>query len=257
MSASITVSVRSLLVGVVTTTAVGASYLVGSTQAGSPRAYAAEDPAAPENSSIVMTGSGEAHGVPDELAFSMSVNTNATDVSTALTQANHVTRRVLRAVHDQGIASRDVQTTGLSIHPNYDYSGEGPAVITGYGVSQRLSVLVRTLSDGGATISAAVSAGGNAVRLSGVHLQIADTDDLMRRARAAAFAEARAKAEEYAQASGRQLGAVTSVREVSAHQPEGVALGRVAAAMDQLSSVPIRAGSADLRVIVSVVWSFA
>lgn len=256
MGPTITVRVRSIVVSAFAAMAVLAAYFIGSGQSGGSPAFAAEEATSVETASIVMSGSGEATGVPDQLSFRLSISTNAADVSSALASANRVTRNVLQAVRDQGIDGRDVQTTGLSIHANYDYSDDGPAVITGYGVSQKLSVLVRSLPDAGSTISAAVEAGGNAVRLHGVNLKIGDPDSLMRKARDAAFAEAQAKAEQYAEATGRELGEVTSVREVAAKSstPQPYARDNLVAA--DLGPVPIRAGSAELDVTVSVVWSF-
>lgn len=253
MRSTITVSVRSLVVGAVAATAVVLAYVVGSVQSGGPPAFAAAARGASD--AIVMTGSAEASAVPDQLTFSLSIGANAGDVSTALHSSNRVTRNVLRAVRARGIDVRDVQTTGLSINANYDYSDEGPPVLTGYHASQELSVLVRSLPDAGSTISAAVGAGGNNVRLHGVQLQIGDKEALLREARGAAFAEAKAKAEQYAEASGSQLGDVTSVREVSAKSSAPQAYRTAGYARD-LSSVPIRAGSAELKVTVSVVWSF-
>lgn len=123
------------------------------------------------------------------------------------------------------MATKDVHTTGLSINATYDYSGDGPPVITGYAVTQSMSVLVRDFSRAGATISAAVGAGGNAVRLHEVRLQIGD---------------------------------VSSVREVNV-SPSMDKVYRSAAFDTAASpaSVPIRAGQAELQVTVSVVWSFA
>ena len=158
----------------------------------------------------------------------------------------------------QGVEREDVQTTGLDIHATYDYSGEGPAVITGYAVSQRMSVLVRSLPDSGDAISAAAGAGGNAIRLHGVKLRVGDEPGLLREARAAAMADATAKAKQYAEATGQSLGEVLSVREIGGGSGSGVKRDyELTASYDRvagLRAVPIRAGSADLDVSVSVVW---
>ncbi len=258
MEKTVAFSVRGLVVTAATTLAVLAAYIIGSTQSGSSTARAAEAPSKVDEPSIVMTGSGEATGVPDQLKFSLTIRAHAADVSTALQSSSATTRRVVQAVRAHDIAFKDVQTTGLSINATYDYSGDGPPVITGYAASQSMSVLARDLPDAGATISDAVSAGGNAVRLHDVRLQIGDEDALLAKARAAAFAEARAKAEQYASEADLQLGDVSSVREV--HVSSHVNQVYRAASFDALAStasVPIRAGSADLQVTVSVVWSFA
>jgi uncharacterized protein YggE len=258
MRTSVTFTVRSLVITAAATLAVLAAYVIGSTQAATSTAVAAQEPVSADSPSIVMTGTGDATGTPDQLKFSLEVRTTATDVSTAIGSANATTRRVLSAVEEQGVESEDIQTTGLSINTTYDYSSEGPPVITGYAVTESMSVIVRKLPDAGATISAAISAGGNAVRLSNVRLQIADEDALMDEARAAAIDEARAKAEQYAAAAGRELGEVSSVREVNV-SPGGNQVYGLAAARDSayLSKVPIRAGTAEVDVTVSVVWELA
>ncbi len=257
MSRTVSVSVRSLVVTAATTGAVLAAYVVGSAQAGSSSALAAQGSAPGDAPSIVMTGTGSATGVPDQLMFSLSVHANASDVSGALHSASSTARHVIKAVRGQQVAPKDVQTTGLSINAVYSYSQNAPPVITGYAVTESMSVLVRKLSDAGATMTAAVDAGGNAVRLHNVQLQLGDEDALLRQARADAFAEAHAKAEQYAQAAGRRLGEASAVREVHASPTyERVyAAGMRDAA--PVPSVPIRAGTEELHVTVSVAWSFA
>jgi uncharacterized protein YggE len=254
MSSTVTVNVRSLVLAVGVAMALVVASLLGSGQAGVPLAAAAP-PSPADEPSIVMTGTGEATGVPDQLRFSVAVHTTADDVATALASANRSTRDVLSALNRQHIARRDVQTTGMSIDADYDYSDEGPAVITGYSVSQRLSVLVRSLPDAGATIAAVTEAGGNTIRLHDIRLEVGDEDALVRQARDAAIAEAQAKAEQYAAATGRSLGEVVLVREESTggRYPTPYPQAEAAYAMD-VGRVPLRAGSAELEVSVSVVW---
>jgi len=257
MRTEVTFSVRSLVITAAVTMAVLAAYVLGSTQTGPSTAVAAEEPAAVDTPSIVMTGTGEVSGTPDQLKFSLSVTTSASDVSTALGSANSATRRVLSAVQEQSVAPEDIQTTGLSINPRYDYNNDGSSTITGYVATESMSVVVRKLPDAGATISAAVSAGGNAVRLHSVRLQVDDEGALLDKARAAAIDEARVKAEQYAAAAGRELGEVTSVREVRVTPTGDRVFSRAYADLAATSAVPIRAGTADLNVTVSVAWSFA
>jgi uncharacterized protein YggE len=254
MTTSVSVSVRSLVVAATSSAAVLAAYLVGSASPGGDLAAATQANPPSDTPSIAMTGSGSVMGVPDQLTFEVSVQVQAPDVSTALASANTKTRAVLLAVRAEGVGLADVKTTGLSIHPAYDYSGDGPGVITGYRVSEDLSVLVRDLPDAGETISAAVAAGGNSVRLHGVRLQVGDKDALLRQARDAAIADAQAKAEQYAAAADSSLGDVMSVREVHASAPSPVSRDQLYATSAE-ASVPIRAGTSELEVTVSVVWS--
>ena len=259
MSSVLTVSVRSVVITVGVLVAVIMAYLIGSAGGGAEVTPAASPTAgSSEVREIAMRGSGEATGVPDQLSFKFSVNTEAADISTALNEADARMRRVLRALNKEGVGRKDVQTAGLDIRPVYDYSSDGPAVITGYAVSEDAGVLVRSLGDAGTTIAAAVSAGGNAVRLHGLSLKIGDEDALMRQARDAAVAEATAKAQQYAKATGESLGHVISIKEVSAARPGPIPMyARTAMDSVSLGKVPIKAGSSDLRVTISVQWSLA
>ncbi len=258
MSSVLTVSVRSV-VAVLGVVAVILAYSVGSTGGGGNDLMAAEEPTPDASSTrqIVMRGTGKATGVPDQLAFKLSVNIEAADVSVALDRANARMRRVLTSLSKEGVARKDVQTTGLNIRPVYDYDNYGPAVITGYAVSEDAGVLVRSLEDAGATIAAAVTSGGNAVRLHGLSLKISDEDTLMRRARDNAVVEAQTKASQYAEATGEELGAVISIKEVTARRSTPVFAARDSLEAASFSKVPVKAGSADLSVVVSVEWELA
>lgn len=255
MGSTVTVSIRSVVITLGVVIAVLLSFWIGSTQIGSATATAAEAPVSVDEPTIVMTGTGEATGTPDQLKFSLAVRTTADDVSTAMESANAATRRVLAAIGEQGVAADDVQTTGMSVNSVSDYSGEGAPVITGYVVTESMSVVVRQLPDAGATITAAVVAGGNAVRLHSVRLQMGDEDALLERARTAAIEEAQAKAEQYAVAAGSELGGVASIREVTSNSGSRGPYLLAGAADADYASVPIRAGTSDLNVTVVVVWS--
>jgi uncharacterized protein len=113
------------------------------------------------------------------------------------------------------------------------------------------------LGDGaGALISQAANAGGDATRIGGQSFDIEDDSALLAQVRREAFDEAKAKAELYAQASGRGLGQVVSVNE-SVAAPD---FGRSASA-DSASAVarqvPILSGEQRLSVTASVEWAFS
>lgn len=176
-------------------------------------------------------------------------------------------RKVLARLAELGIEKSDVQTTGLSMNPVYDYHQYSPRTLRGYRVSQTSRVLVSELKKGGAAIGAAVAAGGNGVRTDDISLIVADPDAVLAEAREAAVEEATAKAEEYAAATGQQLGEVLTLREVtpgadrSSDPYEQLAMARGyagdLASANAYSAMPIRAGEQDLSVRVEVVWRLA
>lgn len=264
MSRSITVSVTGVAVtaGVVVAVlvAVLAAYTLGTAgrgNASTPASAGAQATSAQERT-IVMSGEGTALGVPNELEFSLAVDVTRADVSTAMSQASSTSRTVLRALKPLGVAGKDVQTTGISVEPEYDYSGSTPHLV-GYRAVQRQRVTVRHLAAGGKVMTAAAQAGGDAVRISSISLDIAHRTALLAQARRAAVADAKSKADEYAGAAGQHLGAVTSLKETSTVSPSPVAFGGAYAATPggraaRIPSPPIRAGQRSVRVHIQVVW---
>jgi uncharacterized protein YggE len=199
---------------------------------------------------VRVAGVGTASARPDVLRFRVGVEVTAETVDAALASANAAAARVLSALEERGVADRDVQTASVEVHPRYDAKGQE---ITGYVVRQDLSVAVHELDTAGATISAAVAAGGNAARLSGVQFVLEDDTAVLAEARDEAYAAARAKAEQYAGLAGRELGAVLAIREdvdQSSPQPYLAEAESRAAA-----PVPLAPGSAEVSVRVDVRWA--
>ena len=265
MTTNVTVSVRSiLLAGLVLMALVTAYLLGGETDAVSAPAQAVG--AAPEAAGaadgaprVAMVGEGEATAVPDQMSFALSVSTKRLELDEALASSSATMRRVLAVLEQHGVEPGDVQTTGLSMYPEYDYHSYAPPTLTGYRVSQRATVSIDRLADGGRAVAAAIEAGGNDVRVRDIRLRVGDPDAVLKRARDAAVAAATAKAEQYAAATGQELGVVVSIRELGPRQQGAPAelLGRMSyLAADKAAALPVRAGRDDLRVRIEVVWAF-
>lgn len=258
MDAKMTVSVRSILVTALVVLALLVAYLFGGTGGGGTPAQAVDEqqPDAERARTLTMTGTGDATAVPDQLSFDLGVTVVRPDLDTALDAASSTMSRVLSALAEHGVEKSDVQTTGLTMNAVYDYHPYDPPTITGYRVNQRATALVRELKQGGAAVAAAVDAGGNEVRVGDIKLLVGDSDAVMEEARAAAVAEATAKATQYAEASGQDLGEVLTLREVHAKPvPTPTYAMRGLASYDAASiAVPIRAGRERGTVTVRLVW---
>jgi uncharacterized protein len=254
MDRSVTFSIKGALVALVAALALLVAYLLGN-GGGTAQAAPSATPAAPDHPrTLVMTGTGHAVGVPDELTFSLSVGLVRPSLRSALADANATMDRVLTALDHVGVRRSDVQTTGLSMSAVYDYHAYSPPTLRGYRVSQRAEVLVRDLAKGGRAVTVAVAAGGNEVRVGGIGLRIADPEGLLAKSRAAAVQDATAKAEQYADATGQTLGNVLSLREVRASTPVTGPVTFKRAATDVAAAMPIRAGRDKLGVTVRIVW---
>lgn len=203
---------------------------------------------------IQVSGTGTVAGTPDALRLDLTVSATGSTVTDALRSANAATTRVQRSLTGHGVAAKDVQTSGLSISPEYGTKAGAP-VIHDYRVDESMTATLHGITAGGQAIGAAVAAGGNAVRVDGISLDLTDTSALVTSARGRAFADARAKADQYARAAGRTLGSVVGIDEsVSAPTPMPIpAFARAAAAG---SPVPVQAGSEDVAVTVTVTFAF-
>ena len=239
-----------VLLALVATTAI---YAVGGR--GAPATAATTQPGT--GAGVTVEGVGMASAPPDVLRVTIGVQATAPTVQEALDEANAAARRVLDALREEGVAERDVQTVNVQLRsqqerprPEPEEATEQP---TRYVASQDLAVTLRDLDTSGATISAAVEAGGDNTRISGMSFGIEDSDALQEQAREQAFADARRKAEQYAELAGRELGDVLSVREQ--FTPRGP--GPVTEAADARGGegVPLAPGVSEVRVMTEVRWA--
>lgn len=206
----------------------------------------------PAPGQVTVTGNGSVLGTPDTVVLSMGVRLSRPDVSTALRASSDRIDALTAALRANGVSEKDVQTADLSIYPDYDRKGKAK----GYQVSQQLTATLRDLDRAGAAVSAAVAAAGNDARVDGLRPELQDAGGPLAKARDSAFADAKAKAEQYARLAGRPLGRVTSVAE-SVQTVDGDQSGtvRAAAASPGSAAVPISPGSTPVEVAVSVVFT--
>ena len=199
---------------------------------------------------ITVTGTGNVTGTPNQLVLDMGVQVNGSSVGSALASADDAVNRVTAALRDRGVTAADIQTSGLSIYPNYPDNSQVPS---GYAVSESLTATLNSLAAAGAQIDAAVHAGGDATTVSDISLNLTDTGPLLAQARAGALADATAKAAQYARALGEPLGPVVSITDQTDAQPPIEFSGASAAAPK--ASVPISPGTQQLSVSITVVFA--
>ena len=247
-AAALGAAAAALLIGAF---ALGASR--GSAPSAGPRLAGAQlTSSASATAKITVTGTGTVTGTPNQLTLAMGVQVNGASVDSALQQASQAARQVTAALRHQGVAAADIQTSGLSVQPDYV---SGSAVPDGYQASESLTATLVQMAAAGAQIQAAVHAGGNAATVDDVSLNLADTSGLLATARTRAVADARVKAAQYAKALGQPLGPVLSVSDQTP-APEPI-VPFASAAAGKAASVPISPGSQQLSVSVTVVYALA
>lgn len=203
---------------------------------------------------LTVRGTGSANGRPDSLQFQAQVSITAASAQSALAQDNQTTASVVSAVEAAGVRAKDVETTDLTIDPTYEFV-HGQDVITGYGVTNSISVTVTRLSAAGSVIDAATGAGGNAVSVDSLSFARIDPRTLENRARSDAVHQAVTHAAAMARAAGQRLGALCSLTDQSGLTPSPMPLqfgDRSAAANG--SSVPLEGGTQQAGAQVTLVY---
>jgi hypothetical protein len=202
-------------------------------------------------SAISVTGEASI-SVPPDIAF---VDAGvATDAKTAheASDANNVAMgNVMTALKGANIDARDIQTSRLSLQPQYAPNRSGPSPIVGYRASNRVTVRIHDVTKVANVIDTLVGAGANDI--GNVNFEVSQASKLLDDAREKAVADARRKAEIYAKAAGVTLGAPLSISEEGAPQP--MFRGKMAMPMAAAAPTPIAQGDETLSVSVSVTWA--
>ncbi len=201
---------------------------------------------------LTVQGAGQASGNPDSLDFNAQVSVNGSSAQGALAQDNATTSSVVQAMEATGVKSSDIQTTDLTINPNYTLSN-GRLIITGYGVANSLAVTVRNLGDAGSVIDAATTAGGDALSVGSLTFVRTDPRILEDRARRDAVRQAVTHAGAMAKASGQQLGAVCSLTDQSSLN-QGTLAPQGLGALKAAAAVPLEGGTQQANAQVSLVY---
>ena len=211
----------------------------------------------PEVRGISVSGTGEVEAPPDTGFFTIGVQVQKATVAEARDGAAAAAEAVTKSLKKNGIDEKDIKTIGLSIQPVYDYSKSGQEPrITGYQVSNSVSVKVRKLDSMSKAVDDGIAAGGDAVRLQSISFVIEDDKALIEKAREMAVKDARAKAEQLAAAAGTKLGPLQTLSEqqVSGDIPANGDLF-YAAGLKESVSTPIQPGTGIVRVTVSARWA--
>lgn len=209
---------------------------------------------------ISVTGTGEVSAAPDTAFINSGVTTQGATAREALDANTKAMNDLLATLKEAGIEPRDVQTSGFSVSPNYVYTDARdengytlPPKINGYQVYNTVNVRIRDLATLGAVLDKQVNVGANTIN--GITFSVADPSKLYDEARKAAFADAKEKAELYAEAAGETLGLLKSVSESQGYdQPQPYMMKSVDMAAAS-APVPVATGELSFSINVQVTWS--
>ncbi|HLS40662.1 MAG TPA: SIMPL domain-containing protein [Ornithinicoccus sp.] len=196
---------------------------------------------------VEVVGHGTAAAEPDQAVVSVRVECPADTVAAALAGLRQRVTAVLDAVRDPGPTTTDAVTLGVGVHPRHDRDG----AVTGHTAYQTLRVVVGAPDRAGDVVVRLGEAAGDGLHVESVTLEVADETALHRRAREAAFADARQRAELYASLAGRTLGAVHLVSEVLAAEGPGPRFAMAAGD----AGLPVQPGAHEVTARLRVTWA--
>lgn len=207
-----------------------------------------------EGTLLSVSADGKSEARPDMATINLGVTTEGQTAAAALAENARRMTALVAALRRAGVAERDIQTSNVSVYPQQQYvEGQQPR-ITGYQANNSVTAKVRRIDTTGRVIDAAVGAGGNTVN--GVSFSHSDPDAQLDIARRDAIAEARRRAELYANALGMRVNRIVSVSESGGYAPPiPVAVERFAMA-DQAAPppTPVAPGEIETRVSVHVTF---
>lgn len=217
------------------------------------RLAVATDPANTNAPVINVSGQGQVSGTPDTATVMMGVSTNDASAQNAMNRNAQEATALINTLKSKGVADKDIQTSDLSVNPNFDDKGH----ITGYIVSNTVTVTMHDLSNAGSIIDAAAAAVGNDVRLENVSLSISNTSPLLATARANAVKDALAQGQQLAGAAGVKLGAIRTIDDTGNESTPQTFYGKAASGALAAVPTPVQPGSQQLSVSVNVQFEIA
>jgi hypothetical protein len=206
---------------------------------------------------LTVQGAGLATGTPDTLTVNIAISTTDATAQAALSDDNTKAGAVIAAFTAGGVTRQNIQTTDLTVQPNYTFS-HGSEVLTGYNVTNTVTAMITDLGSAGNVIDAVSGAAGNAGQISSVSFSIKDIRSLEDRARTDAVDQAVSHASTMATSAGERLGPVCSLTDttpVSTYSPDFNASSALGQAGSSAASVPLEVGSQQASAQVTIVYS--
>ncbi|MQG77387.1 MAG: DUF541 domain-containing protein [SAR202 cluster bacterium] len=216
-----------------------------------------------QQAGIWVNGVGTVVTEPNITNLSLGVEASASTVTLARNEAATAMTAIVAFLTSNGVAERDIRTQSFNISPQYTFRERledgfrtNERVLTGYQVTNTVSVKVRELDQTGAILDGVVKAGGDLIRINGISFTVDDPSPLKVQARELAVQEAMKKAQELATLAGVGLGQLIFISETSSTP----IFNRVEARGDfaraaSFAATPISAGETQIQVSVQAVFA--
>lgn len=188
----------------------------------------------PDGALLNVTAEGRSEREPDMAIFNVGVVTQAKTAAEAMAANATRMESTLAALRRAGLAERDLQTSNVSLQPQYYYpqrerpvrrpdgtvtepAEPEPPRIIGYEARNTVTVRARRVAEVGRIIDALVAAGAN--QIDGPHFTLDRPEAAADEARAQALRTARQRAELYAREAGFRRVRILTITEGGGYYP--------------------------------------
>ncbi len=198
---------------------------------------------------------------PDMAVITYGINTEEEDAKLCQQKNTEVLNQVLAFLKGEGFEDSSIATSGFSLDPMYDWSGN-QRILTGYEMRTQVTVSDVPIEQVGALISKTVDSGANEI-LSVSYLS-SKYDQAYEQALTKAVEQAKTKAESMAHAGGCQVAGVVSMEEYTDNQNgryvesglrNSMKLMEAAADSGGIEEMMVMAGEMQVTADIQVVFS--
>lgn len=212
----------------------------------------------PPHRHVSVGGQGEVTVQPDRARVQIGVTQLNASLTAAETEVNRVVRAFLAEAKALGIKEEHVNSSGISIQPEYVWDEKERANrLVGYRVSRDIQVLVLKLDQLGDVVLRATKAGVNQVQAP--QLESSKAQDIQRQALVKAAQDAQARARLLAETLGMKLGSAHQISAADVGPPPPmpkVMMMRGAMAADGSGNQEMGLNPGELRYSASVQADF-
>ena len=214
----------------------------------------AQENCADKQTTLNISAEAEVKAAPDIAMISAGVLTVSKNADAALKENAVQMNAVFTALKAAGVKDKDMQTSGITISPQYVYEQNKTPQITGYQASNNLNVVIRDLKKMGSVLDTLVAKGAN--QINGPTFSIENTDAFLDGARKEAVAKARKRAELYAEAAGLKIKRIVTMSEsTNFGSPPRPMMAMAKLAMDEASAPsPVAKGEIGLSAQVNITY---